>query len=53
VNHTISDMLIGVERYRGPWVDLYERWFGPQGEIFYPLDQATAERLAALRVWLE
>jgi polar amino acid transport system substrate-binding protein len=52
VNQTIAGLLDGVERYRGRWVEIYERWFGPQGDIFYPLDQSTAERLAALRVWL-
>ncbi len=52
VNHTISDLLDGVESYSGGWVDLYERWFGVQGEVFYPLDESTAQRLAALRIWL-
>ena len=53
VNRVIADLLEGVEGYRGGWTELYERWFGVQGEVFYPLDQETAARLAAGRFWLD
>lgn len=53
VNGALAELLVGVERYRGGWVELYERWFGVQGEVFYPLNQDTAERLAAALAWLD
>lgn len=52
VNRTITDMLAGVQDFEGPWVRLYDRWFGPQGELYYPLDRETAQRLGGLAYWL-
>lgn len=53
VNRAIYDLLGGIDGYSGPWMDIYERWFGVQGTVYYPLDQETAQRLAASRSWLE
>jgi hypothetical protein len=33
-------------------VDIYNRWFGPQGELYYPLDREVAQRLASGSFWL-
>jgi polar amino acid transport system substrate-binding protein len=52
VNRTLSDLLEGVDQYRGGYYDIYERWFGPSGYLFYPLDRDVAKRLAAARKWL-
>ncbi|MGD9509500.1 MAG: amino acid ABC transporter substrate-binding protein [Geminicoccaceae bacterium] len=52
VNHTLSDLLEGIDQYRGGYYDIYERWFGASGYLFYPLDREVAKRLAGSRVWL-
>jgi polar amino acid transport system substrate-binding protein len=52
VNQVIADLLVGVTDYRGRWVDIYNRWFGPQGELYYPLDREVAQRLASGSFWL-
>jgi polar amino acid transport system substrate-binding protein len=52
VNRTIADMLGGVQDFEGSWVRLYDHWFGPQGELYYPLDRETAQRLGGLAYWL-
>jgi polar amino acid transport system substrate-binding protein len=52
VNRTIADLLVGITDYNGRWVDLYDRWFGPRGNLYYPLDRETAQRLASSAFWL-
>ena len=52
VNQTLSDLLEGVDDYRGGYYAIYERWFGAGGYLFYPLDREVAERLAGARMWL-
>ncbi len=52
VNHTLAELLAGVDEYRGAYMEIYERWFGPRGIVYFPLDYATAQRLAASVIWL-
>lgn len=52
VNYTLADLLAGVDEYRGAYMEIYERWFGPRGVVYFPLDYATAQRLAASVIWL-
>lgn len=52
VNHTLAELLAGVDEYRGAYMEIYERWFGPRGVVYFPLDYATAQRLAASIIWL-
>lgn len=52
VNRTLSDLLEGIDQYRGGYYDIYERWFGASGYLFYPLDREVAKRLAGSRIWL-
>ncbi len=52
VNHTLANLLAGVDEYRGAYMEIYERWFGPRGVVYFPLDYATAQRLAASVIWL-
>lgn len=52
VNRTLTDLLDGVEEYRGKYMEIYERWFGPGGVVYFPLDYTSAQRLAASAVWL-
>jgi polar amino acid transport system substrate-binding protein len=52
VNRVLFDLLEGVDQFRGRYFDLYERWLGPQGPVYYPLDQEVSQRLAASLMWL-
>jgi polar amino acid transport system substrate-binding protein len=52
VNQTLTELLNGVDEYRGGYMEIYERWFGPRGVVYFPLDYATAQRLAASIIWL-
>ena len=53
VNRTLSDLLEGVDQYRGGYYEIYERWFGASGYLFYPLERDVARRLAGSRMWLD
>ena len=53
VNRVLADLLDGVDEYRGTYIEIYERWFGPRGAIYFPLDYAVAQRLAAALIWLQ
>lgn len=53
VNRVLADLLDGVDQYRGSYIEIYERWFGPRGVIYFPLDYTVAQRLAASIIWLK
>ncbi len=53
VNRTFVELFDGVDEFRGPYIEIYERWFGPRGVIYFPLDYAVAQRLAAAIIWLK
>ena len=53
VNRVFADLLEGVDQYQGPYIEIYERWFGPRGVIYFPLDHKVAQRLAASVIWLK
>ncbi len=53
VNRVLADLLDGVDQYRGPYIEIHERWFGPRGVVYFPLDYAVAQRLAASIIWLK
>lgn len=53
VNHVFADLLDGVDQYRGGYFEIYEKWFGPRGVIYFPLDYAVAQRLSASVIWLK
>lgn len=53
VNRALADLLDGVDEYRGSYIEIYERWFGPRGAIYFPLDYTIAQRLAASLIWLK
>lgn len=52
VNRVLFDLLDGVDQFRGIYFDMYERWLGPQGPIYYPLDDQVSRRLAEGLMWL-
>lgn len=53
VNRVLADLLAGVDEYRGAYIEIYERWFGPRGAIYFPLDYTVAQQLAASLIWLK
>lgn len=53
VNGALADLLDGIDQYRGSYIEIYERWFGPRGVIYFPLDYKVAQRLAASVIWLK
>lgn len=52
VNRTFAELLNGIDEYRGGYMEIYERWFGPRGVVYFPIDQATVRHLAASLIWL-
>lgn len=53
VNRAFVELFDGVDEFRGPYIEIHERWFGPRGVIYFPLDYAVAQRLAAAIIWLK
>ncbi|MFO1372239.1 MAG: amino acid ABC transporter substrate-binding protein [Candidatus Competibacteraceae bacterium] len=53
VNHMLAELIDGVDDYRGAYMEIYERWFGPRGVVFFPLDYTVAQQLAASIIWLK
>ena len=40
-----------VEQFKGRYEEVYSRWFGRDGALFYPLDRATRDYLADVSIW--
>ncbi|MGE4218568.1 MAG: amino acid ABC transporter substrate-binding protein [Alphaproteobacteria bacterium] len=53
VNGVLRDLFTGIEAYRGGYADIYQRWFGRDAEIAYPLDQRSAQFFADMLIWLD
>jgi polar amino acid transport system substrate-binding protein len=53
VDHTIVRMLSGIEDYRGVYYDTYQRWFGPNGELHYPLSREAIAHFNEIRSWID
>ena len=51
VNRTLVDMYGDVEQFKGRYEEVYNRWFGRDGALFYPLDRATRDYLADVSIW--
>ena len=51
VNRTLIDMFGDVEQFQGRYEEVYNRWFGRDGALFYPLDRATRDYLADVSIW--
>ena len=51
VNRTLVDLFDGVANFRGRYVEIYERWFGRNGRIVYPLDRSTRDYLGGVTIW--
>jgi polar amino acid transport system substrate-binding protein len=53
VNGALLDLLRGIGEYRGGYYEIYQRWFGRDAALPYPLDAQAARFLRNLRIWLD
>ena len=53
VNGVLRDLFRGIDEYRGGYVTIYDRWFGRDADIAYPLDERTVRFFMATLVWLD
>ena len=51
VNRVLIDMFSGVKDSNSRYDAIYERWFGRDSEIFYPLDRANRNYLSTVSIW--
>ncbi len=51
INRTLVEMYLDVEDFRGRYEEIYNRWFGRDSALFYPLDRGTRAYLADISVW--
>ena len=53
VNRTLADMLaVQGDNFESRYEGIYDRWFGRDGVLYYPLDQSTRDYLSDLSVWV-
>ncbi len=53
VNEVLADLLDGIDQYRGGYFEIYDKWFGPRGIVYFPLDYIVAQKLSASIIWLK
>lgn len=51
VNRTLVGIFADVQDFRGRYEEIYDRWFGRNGALFYPLDRATRDYLHDVSIW--
>ena len=51
VNRTLVGMFTDVQDFNGRYEEIYDRWFGRDGALFYPLDRATRDYLGNVSIW--
>ena len=51
VNRVLVDIFSGVKDSNSRYDEIYERWFGRNSEIFYPLDRANRNYLSTVSIW--
>ncbi len=51
VNRVIIDMFSGVKDANSRYDEIYERWFGRDSTIFYPLDRDNRTYLSTVSIW--
>ncbi|MDE2893769.1 MAG: hypothetical protein OXN87_00015 [Chloroflexota bacterium] len=53
VNRTLVNMLAVQENnFESRCEEIYDRWFGRDGALYYPLDQSTRDYLSNLSIWM-
>jgi polar amino acid transport system substrate-binding protein len=53
VNGVLRDLFRGIDAWRGGYVSIYERWFGRDADIAYPLDERTVQFFRSTLTWLD
>ena len=53
VNRTLVQVFADVQDFGGRYEEIYDRWFGRDGALFYPLDRATRDYLGSVSIWVE
>lgn len=53
VNATIVDLMQGLRDYRGDYMQLYDKWFGRDGVLPYPMDRSTRDYLLRGDIWAQ
>ncbi len=53
VNGVLRDLFRGIETYRGGYADIYQRWFGRDAAMSYPLDENAVRFFQSTLVWLD
>ena len=51
VNRTLIGMFAEIREFKGRYEQIYSRWFGREGTLFYPLDRSTRDYLADISIW--
>jgi len=51
VDATIVGLGRGLGDYRGRYVEIYDKWFGRDGVLVYPLDRSTRDYLLQADIW--
>lgn len=51
VNRTLIGMFADVRDFGGRYEEVYDRWFGRDGALYYPLDRATRDYLGDVSIW--
>ena len=51
VNRTLVDMFADLGEFGGRYEEIYDRWFGRDGALFYPLDRSTRDYLGGISIW--
>lgn len=52
VNGVLRNLFRGIDQYRGRYVAIYDKWFGRNADIAYPLDDRTVQFFLSTLVWL-
>ncbi len=53
VNGVLRDLFRGIGDWRGGYVTIYDRWFGRDAAIAYPLDERSVQFFLATLAWLD
>lgn len=53
VNATLIDLTRGLGDYRGRYMEIYEKWFGRDGVLTYPIDRSTRDYLLGGDIWAQ
>ena len=51
VNRALVRSYDGLRDFSGTYADIYFRWFGVDGDVYYPLTNARRDALLAARMW--